>query len=165
MLDRTGVATEKDLEKAVPSKQRLSKGPVAVIECFQEIPCDPCSAACPFGAIKAFADINNLPEIDFDKCTGCAICVSACPGLAIFVIDENYSNNEALIKLPYEMIPLPKKGEEVDGLDRSGNIRCSCIVEKVAKTKNKTSIVSVIVPKSLSMEIRNIRVRDKNNER
>lgn len=165
MLEKTGVATVKDLEGVIPNKQRLSKGPVAVIECFQKIPCDPCAAACPFGAIKPFDDINDLPEIDFDKCTGCAVCVSACPGLAIFVIDESYSSDKALVKLPYEMIPIPKKGDEVDGLDRSGNIRCSCIVEKVIKTKNKTNIVSVIVPKSLSMEIRNIRVRDKNNER
>ena len=30
----------------LPSKERYEKGPVAVIECVQEIPCNPCEAAC-----------------------------------------------------------------------------------------------------------------------
>lgn len=36
-----------------------------------------CEAACPFGAVKISE--NGLPEIDFGKCTGCGVCVSACP--------------------------------------------------------------------------------------
>ena len=30
---------------------RIRKGPVAVIECYEEIPCDPCRTSCPKKAI------------------------------------------------------------------------------------------------------------------
>lgn len=37
-----------------------------------------CEAACPFAAI-AVSPSTGLPEVDFDKCTGCGVCVSVCP--------------------------------------------------------------------------------------
>lgn len=165
MLEKTGVPTEENLEKIYPDKKRLAQGPVVIIECFQKIPCDPCAISCKFGAIKPFKDINDLPQVDFDKCTGCGVCISSCPGLAIFVLDENYSESESLIKLPYEMLPLPQKEEEVNALDRTGNALCKVKVVKVQKIKNKTNIVSIIVPKNLSRKIRSIKVEDKNDER
>jgi len=36
-----------------------------------------CTKVCPFGAIKLGAD--QLPEVDFNLCTGCGICVENCP--------------------------------------------------------------------------------------
>ena len=36
-----------------------------------------CEAVCPFGAITM--DANNLPVVDDEKCTGCGVCVAACP--------------------------------------------------------------------------------------
>jgi len=71
----TGSPSIEELEKSpgFPSKKRLLKGPVAVIECVQEIPCDVCGSACPFGAIKV-ASISSLPELDEEKCTGCETC-------------------------------------------------------------------------------------------
>ena len=39
--------TAEDLAKVLPSEERLNKGPVAITECFQEIACNPCVAACP----------------------------------------------------------------------------------------------------------------------
>ncbi|MFA6711443.1 MAG: 4Fe-4S ferredoxin, partial [Candidatus Caldatribacteriota bacterium] len=95
--------------------------------------------------------------------TGCGICVTSCPGLAIFVLDMNYSDEEALIKLPYEMLPLPQKGEMVSGLDREGHKVAEVKVDKVTKTKNKTYLISIVVPKELALIIRNIRVEDKTN--
>ena len=165
MLERTGIPTDDDLEKVIPDKERLAKGPVVVIECFQKIPCDPCAIPCKLGAIKPFKDINDLPQVDFDKCTGCGVCISSCPGLAIFVIDMNYSEERSLIKLPYEMLPLPEKGEDVYALDRAGSILGKVKVIKVLKIKNKTNIVSLEVPKSMTMKVRSIKVEDKNNER
>jgi ferredoxin len=165
MLERTGIPTDNDLEKVIPNKKRLAKGPVVIIECFQKIPCDPCAISCKLGAIKPFKDINDLPQVDFDKCTGCGICISSCPGLAIFVIDLNYSEKKSLIKLPYEMLPLPEKGEDVYALDRAGSILAKVKVIKVLKIKNKTNIISLEVPKSLAMKVRSIKVEDKNNER
>ena len=165
MLERTGIPTDDDLEKVIPDKKRLAQGPVVIIECFQKIPCDPCAISCKLGAIKPFKDINDLPQVDFDKCTGCGICISSCPGLAIFVIDMNYSEEKALIKLPHEMMPLPEKGEDIYALDRAGSILGKAKVVRVLKIKNKTNIISLEVPKSMAMKVRSIKVKDKNHER
>ena len=165
MLERTGIPTDDDLEKVIPDKKRLARGPVVIIECFQKIPCDPCAISCKLGAIKPFKDINDLPIVDFDKCTGCGICISSCPGLAIFVIDMNYSEKKSFIKLPHEMLPLPEKGEDVYALDRAGGILGKAKVVRVLKIKNKTNIISLEIPKSMAMKVRSIKVEDKNNER
>jgi Fe-S-cluster-containing hydrogenase component 2 len=162
MLERTGIPTDDDLEKIIPDKKRLAKGPVVIIECFQRIPCDPCAISCKLGAIKPFKDINDLPMVDFDKCTGCGICISSCPGLAIFVIDMNYSDEKSLIKLPHEMLPLPEKGEDVYALDRAGSVLGKVKVIKVLKIKNKTNIISLEVPKSMAMKVRSIKVEGRN---
>ena len=159
----SGVPVKEEIEKVMPPEDILAKKPVVMVECFQNIPCDPCAASCPFGAILPFEDINDLPAVDYDKCTGCGICVTSCPGLAIFVLDMNYSDKEALIKLPYEMLPLPQKGEMVSGLDRDGHKVAEVKVDKVTKTKNKTYLISIVVPKELALIIRNIRVEDKTN--
>jgi len=158
MLEQTGLPSAEDLAKVSPSTERLSRGPVAIIECFQRIPCDPCYAACKRGAIKEFKDINDLPEIDFELCNGCGVCVSKCPGLAIFVVDQTYSEKEALVKIPYEFLPLPEKGEVVDALDRKGETASKARVVDVLKFKDKTCVINIAVPKELSMDIRNIRV-------
>lgn len=162
MLEKTGIPTDDDLEKVIPDKKRLARGPVVIIECFQRIPCDPCAISCKLGAIKPFKDINDLPMVDFDKCTGCGICISSCPGLAIFVIDMNYSDEKSLIKLPHEMIPLPEKGEDVYALDRAGSILGKVKVVRVLKIKNKTNIISLEVPKSMVMKVRSIKMEGKN---
>ncbi|MBA7554254.1 Ion-translocating oxidoreductase complex subunit B [subsurface metagenome] len=162
MLERTGIPTDDDLEKVIPDKKRLAKGPVVIIECFQKIPCDPCAISCKLGAIKPFKDINDLPIVDFDKCTGCGICISSCPGLAVFVIDMNYSDEKSLIKLPHEMLPLPEKGEDVYALDRAGSILGKVKAVRVLKIKNKTNIISLEVPKSMVMKVRSIKVEGKN---
>lgn len=162
MLEKTGIPTDDDLEKVIPDKKRLARGPVVTIECFQRIPCDPCAISCKLGAIKPFKDINDLPMVDFDKCTGCGICISSCPGLAIFVIDMNYSDEKSLIKLPHEMIPLPEKGEDIYALDRAGSILGKVKVVRVLKIKNKTNIISLEVPKSMVMKVRSIKMEGKN---
>lgn len=162
MLEKNGIPTDDDLEKVIPDKKRLARGPVVTIECFQRIPCDPCAISCKLGAIKPFKDINDLPMVDFDKCTGCGICISSCPGLAIFVIDMNYSDEKSLIKLPHEMLPLPEKGEDVYALDRAGSILGKVKVVRVLKIKNKTNIISLEVPKSMVMKVRSIKMEGKN---
>ena len=159
----SGIPTKDDLKKVIPPSKVLGKGPVVIVECFQNIPCDPCAASCPSGAIQPFEDINDLPAVDYAKCTGCGLCIASCPGLAIFVVDINYSDSEAMLKIPYELLPLPKKGQVVSGLDRSGCKVADVKVEKVQRTKNKTNIITIIVPKDLAMVIRNIKVEDEQN--
>ncbi|MCF6460780.1 (2Fe-2S)-binding protein [Clostridium sp. Cult3] len=162
MLIKTGIPTKEDIEGITPSKERRQKGPVAVIECYQEIPCNPCYIACKFGAIKEFEDINQRPILDFELCTGCGQCVIKCPGLAIFIIDENYSDTEALVQIPYEFLPLPEKNTFVTGLDREGKPICRARVMKVRKGKglNKTSTVTLTIPKRYTMDVRSFNIED-----
>jgi len=162
MLEKTGIATPENLADVTPSAERRAKGPVAVIECFQCIPCNPCQTACKRGAIKEFEDINNRPYIDHEKCNGCGMCASKCPGLSIFIIDETYSDKEALVKVPYEFLPLPEEGSFVTGLDREGKPVCRAKVEKVLNTKaqDRTPIVSLVIPKEFSMAVRCFSIED-----
>jgi Fe-S-cluster-containing hydrogenase component 2 len=54
------------------------------------------------------SDINERPFVDYGICNGCGICATACPGLAIFIIDFNYLENKALIKIHmnfYQFLP------------------------------------------------------------
>ncbi|HKL94613.1 MAG TPA: RnfABCDGE type electron transport complex subunit B, partial [Clostridia bacterium] len=44
------------------------------------IACGICAKNCPEGAITL---VNNLPVIDYKKCTGCKVCVAKCPSKCI----------------------------------------------------------------------------------
>lgn len=157
-----GIPTPDELEitPGYCSLDRLKKGPVAVIECVQEIPCDPCEAACPRGAIKIGSSITNLPVLDEDECTGCGLCISSCPGLAIFVVDLTYSAELALVSFPFEYLPLPKVGEQVSATDRAGNNVCEGKVIRILDKPKQghTPVVSIFVPKKYAMNIRGISI-------
>ena len=149
--DKTGILSLNDLD--LPNENHMKKG-VAIIECVQEIPCNPCVDSCPVKAIS-MKDINALPIIDFNKCIGCGQCIGICPGLAIFLV--KIRNDKALISIPYEFLPVPKVGDCVLALDRSGIIRDKASVKRILK-KGKTMIITIEVAKEFAMEIRNIRV-------
>lgn len=136
------------------------KNGLVLIECPQRIPCNPCATSCPTGAILPFEDINDTPRIDYEKCIGCAKCVARCPGLACFVVDMTAgAEDEALMKLPYEMLPRPEKGDEVACLNRVGETVAKAKVQAVLEPwKDSTLVVNVLVPKDLVNEIRAIRV-------
>ncbi len=155
-----GVPSPEELENTpcYPGIERLRKGPAAVIECIQEIPCNPCEAACVFGAITIGASINNLPVLDEDKCTGCGICISSCPGLAIFVLDLNYDDASALISFPFEYFPLPMVGEEVPASDREGKEICKGKVVKIIDKpiNGHTPVISISIPKKYALLVRGI---------
>jgi Fe-S-cluster-containing hydrogenase component 2 len=162
-LAKNGFFDKNELDKlpGVPSKERLQKGPVVVIECAQKIPCNPCEEACHKNAIKIGDSIIELPVLDSELCTGCGLCIASCPGQAIFVVDMTYSETEAAVQLPFEFLPYPKQGEIVDGLDRSGETVCDAKVLKVLNPKNfdRTAVITVSVPKKFGMEVRNIKLR------
>ena len=136
------------------------KNGLVIIECPQRIPCNPCHTSCPTGAVKPFKDINDQPEIDYEKCTGCARCVAVCPGLACFVVDLTWGDEDnALMKLPYEMLPVPEEGKTVDCLNRVGeSISRGKVVKVLEPMHDRTIVVHVEVPRSKVMEIRTIRV-------
>lgn len=156
-----GVLTEERPGAIKPPKD-LWEGKInglVIVECPQRIPCNPCNTSCPTGAIKAFADINDVPAIDYGKCTGCALCVAKCPGLACFVADLTYGDGQALMKLPYEMLPLPDKDQRVKCLGRTGETICEGIVVTVAEPlKDRTKVVHVVIPAEKVGEVRAIKV-------
>ena len=160
-LFNSGVLVEHTEGAVLPPKEawEAKKGGYAVIECPKRIPCNPCYTSCPTGAVLHFEDINDVPRIDYAKCTGCGICVSRCPGLACFVIDMTYALDKAVVKLPYEMLPLPEKGKTVKCLNRVGEVVAEGEVIAVTEpSKDRTYVVSVVIPKELTDQIRAVAV-------
>ncbi len=149
--EKTGILSTKDLH--IPSEKQLENG-VAILECVQEIPCNPCVESCPVHAIS-MKDINAPPVNDFEKCIGCTKCVGICPGLAIFVV--KVKGKKAWVTLPYEFVPVPQVGDSVNALDRTGTIRGNAIVKKVVK-QGKTMVITIETDSDLAMDIRNIKV-------
>ena len=157
----TGIPSAEELAACpgVPSAERMAKGRVAVIECVQEIPCNPCENACHFGAIEIGEQITNLPVLHEEKCTGCGLCVANCPGLAITVIDKTYSDTEAVIEFPFEYLPLPAVGDTVDAVSRGGEVLCKGTVTSVRKIKAYagTAVVGIAVPKEYADDVRSMK--------
>ena len=160
MFEKTGIPSKEMIMGKFPSIDRINKGPVAVVECYKEIPCNPCQTACKFDAIKVGEDINNIPVLNIENCTGCAICLSKCPGLAIMVVDGSKSEATVQIKIPYEFLPLPNVGDIVKGLDREGKYIADVKIISVLNPKSfdRTPIVTLEADRKFLYEIRNIKV-------
>jgi len=63
------------------------------------------------------------------------------------------------MKLPYEILPKPVKGMEVDCLDRQGRIVFRSSIEQVLEPfKDRTFVVAVPVPYGLKDDVRAVRV-------
>ncbi len=146
MIEKNGVPSMNQVKAEFPTQETLAK-PKAIIECYKRIPCNPCETSCPFDAITVGEDINERPRIDFEKCTGCGICVYNCPGLAITV--TQIKGDQAHLKIPYEFTPLPEKGESVNVMSRSGEVITQGTVTKVqaGKKQNKTALIHLSIPK------------------
>jgi len=76
------------------------------------------------------------------------------------VVDLNWAEDKALIKLPYEFAPLPSKGQMVIALDRAGSHIGEAEVISVVQPKSKTPIISIAVDKGMIKTIRNIKLSD-----
>ena len=120
--------------------EQLKRGPHAVIECTEEIPCNPCCTACPQGAI-------TMAE---------GLCIPCCPGQAIFVIDDTYSGSEGLLSLPYEFTPLPIVGQSVILTDRRGRPVGEGTIHRVLwpPVFDQTAVVTLRVPLALLDTVR-----------
>lgn len=156
-----GVPSKEELASCpgVPSEERMRQGRVDVIECVQEIPCNPCSFSCKFNAITIGDEITNLPHLNENKCTGCGQCVANCPGLAITIIDKSYSDKEVVIDFPFEYLPLPQEHQVVDAVNRYGEVVCKGIIKKVKQVKAYagTTVVSMIIPIEFADEVRSMK--------
>lgn len=155
---KTGYLSEEELQNSpgIPSESRRQKGVVAVIECIEDIPCNPCEPSCRVGAISIGDDITNLPRLDGEKCVGCQSCVPICPGQAIFMVDESLPEGKATVTVPYEFLPLPEEGETVTALDRAGEELGDGTISAVRKTErmDQTALVTMEVPRDWTMKAR-----------
>ena len=144
-----------------PAEEIFAKGPVAVIECIKEIPCNPCETVCPKKCIEVGNPITNLPTFNGD-CSGCGKCVTSCPGLAIFIVDKTYSLNEALLTMPYEFFPLPNKGDKAILLNRNGEEIGKAVIERISALKsfNQTALVTIKIPKELADDVRFFKLKN-----
>lgn len=173
--DHRGKKMEKTEEGILVSESLLKKGYIAddeiarfpgvtrkasihpVMECTQNIPCNPCQDACPKKCIKIGENITSLPSINEDmECSGCGLCVASCSGQAIFLVEENQKEGYATITLPYEFTPLPKKGSVGYALTRSGEKCCEAEVVNVRSIPafDHTSLLTIKVPVDMAMTAR-----------
>lgn len=147
MLDRNGIPEQAQVDSRFFSDDLLQR-PKAILECYEDIPCNPCVTSCPTGAITIGPDINRQPVLDPLKCTGCGVCVVSCPGLAILVAEKR--DGRARFKIPYEFLPRPQRGERWDAVGRDGQFLGVALVENVAPSpKTKTALVTVSTEESL----------------
>jgi len=160
---KTGFLSEEELQggPGIPSETRRRKSAVAVLECLEDIPCNPCESICKFDAIRVGEDITTPPRLTEDNCVGCRSCVPICPGQAIFIVDESLPDDKAAIEMPYEYRPLPQKGDVVTALDRAGQPIGDATVTAVKKTEkmDRTATVIIEVPRNWSMRARAIRLK------
>lgn len=124
-------------EPAMPAAERTSK-PFVRIDCLYGFACNPCAFACPHGAITKSAT-NAVPQIDYDKCIGCMLCISQCPGLAIFGYD--LLKKRLFLPVEYEV----KEGSEVYLVNDAGEKMGEGILEKLLKKENKTNVARISV--------------------
>ncbi|MDR3173798.1 MAG: FAD-dependent oxidoreductase [Treponema sp.] len=133
-----------------------AKGLRPVIECTQNIPCDPCKDSCPKQCITVGGTsgaITALPVFDAQKgCTGCGMCVASCSGQAIFLVDEDAGE----VTLPYEFLPLPQKNDKGLALGRDGEEICAAeiVAVKTAGVFDKTNLLTMRVPRQYAMAAR-----------
>lgn len=120
----------------MPAQERINAKPFVQINCLYSFACNPCEFACSSGAITK-TSTSDVPQIDFDKCTGCMDCVNQCPGLTIF----GYAPKKDLIFLAFEYFV--KDNETVFLVDNQGKKIGTGVIEKILKEPNKTNIARI----------------------
>lgn len=150
-----GFLTEKEIER-IPGVVH-SKKIHPVIECAQNIPCNPCQDACPKHCIRIGSHITALPAVDSEKeCIGCGLCVASCSGQAIFLVQEESEPGYGTVTMPYEFLPLPEKGDKGFGYDRSGKKICEAEVVQIRTDPvfDHTNLLTIKVPSDMVMRAR-----------
>ena len=110
---------------------------------------------------KGIPSLRREDSPGVETCNGCAVCLSACPGLAIFVVDAVGEGATGSLSLPYEYRPLPERDELVDAVDREGEIICEARVMRVLDSKalDRTPIITIEIPRDHVMTVRHFRRR------
>lgn len=161
-----GIAVSENLlERGYVAEEEITRYPGVtsqegihpVIECTQNIPCNPCQDACPKGCICIGKNITSLPVVSTEhKCIGCGMCVASCSGQAIFLVEENVEPGYGEVTMPYELLPLPEVGEKGIALGRDGKQVCEAEVTKVrtAPAFDHTNLLTIKVPNEMVMKAR-----------
>ena len=150
-----GYVKDDEIERFPGVTHRAGVHPV--MECTQNIPCNPCQDACTQHVIKIGRNITALPAVDETaKCTGCGMCVASCSGQAIFLVDEEFEAGKTKVTIPYEFLPLPEKGERGVALGRDGQPVCEATVVQVrtSPVMDKTCLLTMEVPSEYGMSAR-----------
>ncbi|WP_027185082.1 FAD-dependent oxidoreductase [Desulfovibrio inopinatus] len=158
-----GYLLEDELKRFPGATPPRHSGVRPVIECTQNIPCNPCQDACKKHCITIGEKITALPAIDENHpCTGCGMCVASCSGQAIFLVDESMEDGSATVTVPYEFLPLPAPGTHGKGLDRSGSPVCDAEIVDVKSIKafDHTHLVTMRVPADMAMTARFFRSQE-----
>jgi thioredoxin reductase/Fe-S-cluster-containing hydrogenase component 2 len=154
-LLKKGYVSDDEIERFPGVTRKAGIHPV--IECTQNIPCNPCQDSCPKKCIKIGENITALPALNPDyQCIGCGMCVASCSGQAIFLVDETYEDGFASITLPYEFLSLPKAGDKGIALGRNGQKVCEAEVVDVKSSPafDKTHLLTMKVPSEYVMKAR-----------
>lgn len=131
-----------------------------IIDCPQDIPCNPCEKACPTKAIIVGDKINQQPNYEPAKCIGCGKCLSACPGRAILMVQYHHSDTTSKVTMPFEFLPEPEVGKELELLNKDGEFVCKgkVIETRYFDDKDRCSLIEVELPKEKAFAIRSARL-------
>jgi Fe-S-cluster-containing hydrogenase component 2 len=154
-LLKHGFVSDEEIESC-PGVRHMA-GIHPVMECTQNIPCNPCQDACTRHCILIGEKITSLPSVDTSSgCIGCGMCVASCSGQAIFLVNEDYGAGYASVTMPYEFLPLPEKGDRGAALGRNGQKVCDAEVIDVRTSPafDKTTLLTVKVPAQYAMKAR-----------
>lgn len=158
-LLKHGFVADDEIERFPGVTHRVGVHPV--MECTQNIPCNPCQDACPKGCISIGANITSLPiVVAQSQCINCGMCVASCSGQAIFLVDEDCGDGTATVTIPYEFLPLPETGAKGVALGRNGQKVCEAEVVSVKSNKayDKTNLLTMRIPKEFAMKARFFKV-------
>jgi ferredoxin len=135
-----------------------------LIRCVQEIPCDPCTEACPHNLISMPGSILALPEFS-GECQACGRCVLACPGLAIQLVVSDYdpAGEKALVMMPFEFADdVAPPGTEVTTTDIEGRVvgKGRVVAIRKREDQDRRRLLLVEVPMKDKLEVAGFRIRE-----
>jgi sarcosine oxidase subunit alpha len=155
------------VEETLPEEDA---GVMPVFHCSQEIPCNPCTAACPQGLIEIDpTDIRKLPSFVGEEvgqvCVGCEKCVAVCPGLAVTLVDYRRAEpGYATVTLAYEFLrDSIAVGDVVTVLDAEGQVlgNVEAVNVRAVKAFDRTIAVRLKAPREYAKQIAGIQVQER----
>jgi sarcosine oxidase, subunit alpha len=162
----------REILKSRPGKTIISSGDesigqvMPIIHCSQEIPCNPCAMICPSGLIHIDQDdIRKLPVFrpEAKNCTGCELCLTFCPGLAITLVDYRRDAQYPFVSIPFEFdLEWIKDKHTLPAMDTEGTLLGEFELTRIKKITNRdrTLIVQLRAPREIARNIAGIRVEE-----